>query len=165
MILRRLLPDDWALFRDIRLEMLHRDPLSFGSRHADWAAKPEAEIRAWLTRLRAFGLLDETVCTSVAAWQPLAGPIAGHRGTVVSAYTRPESRGRAQFATVLAAIEKDATASGVIQLEFDVVAGNTAALAAYRRAGFTICGRKPRAVCHDGVFRDAIALVKRLDRA
>jgi ribosomal protein S18 acetylase RimI-like enzyme len=162
--LRRLHPEDWMAFRDIRLDMLRRDPTAFGSTHADWAGKPRAEIKAWIAKMHLFAFVEGGRYLASAAWYPLPGATVRHRGTVIAVYTRPEARGRGLFRQVMAAVERDAKASGILQLELDVSADQDVAQSAYLAQGYAILGGSPRALCHDGVYSDKIMMLKRLDR-
>ncbi|GAA5082089.1 GNAT family N-acetyltransferase [Roseibacterium beibuensis] len=158
---RKLGPEDWAVFRDIRLDMLAESPTVYGSRLEDWAAKTEADIRQWLGDLRAFAVMDGARCLSVAAWHAHPGVVQQHRGHVISAYTRPEARGAGMFRAVMAAIEADARAHGIRQMELDVADGNDAAKA-YAALGYSEVGRIPDAMNHDGKMSDSLIFIRRL---
>ena len=165
MTLRRLTAEDWVLFDDIRSEMLAENPSAFGSTLADWQAKPEAEKRGWIDKMRVFGLLEDGRCLSVAAYYRLPGRRAGHRGVVISVYSRPEARRQGHVARLLTAIEEDARAQGLLQLELETPTWNTAALTAYRRAGYHQTGVVPRAMRSDTGFDDDVQMIKALDGA
>lgn len=163
MTIRRLTPDDWAAFRDIRLEMLRTEPEAFGSTHADWAAKPEAEIRNWLRRMHAFGLFGDAGLQACAAFGVAGGAPVRHRASVIAVYLRPAARGRGHTRRLLAALAAAARADGVLQLELDVADTNRTAIAAYERAGFVVTGAKPRALRLASGFADAVTMIRRLD--
>ncbi len=164
MTLRRLSPEDWAAFRDIRLEMLLTEPEAFGSTHAEWAAKPEAEIMDWLQMIHAFGVFaDDRRILSTAAWTPKRGQAVAHRGEVIAVYTRSEARGQGYLRRLMERIEGDAIAAGCLQLELDVSDTNAGAEAAYRALGYESIGQLPRALRHDGRFLGKITMVKALD--
>lgn len=85
MTLRRLMPDDWAAFRDIRLDMLARDPRAFGATHADWLAKPEAEIRDRLARMHFWALMRGTRAPGILQ---LELQVATWNAPAIAAYAR-----------------------------------------------------------------------------
>jgi GNAT superfamily N-acetyltransferase len=163
MTIRRLTPDDWAAFRDIRLEMLRTAPAAFGSTHADWAAKPEGEIREWLCRMHAFGLFSGADLWGCAACRVAGGARVRHRASVIAVYLRPAARGQGHTRRLLAALAAAARADGVLQLELDVTDTNRAAIAAYERAGFVATGATPRALRLASGFADAVTMIRRLD--
>ncbi|MBF9059835.1 GNAT family N-acetyltransferase [Rhodobacterales bacterium HKCCSP123] len=164
MTIRRLLPDDWAAFRDIRLDMLARDPRAFGSTHADWAAKPEAEIRDWLARMHLWAVVEGGRALGTAAFCRETAPSATHRAEVIAVYLRPEARGRGHMTRLLSALARDARGEGILQLELQVATWNSPAIAAYARAGFERIATIPRAMRDGGGFSDTAMFVLRLDR-
>ncbi|MBF9036404.1 GNAT family N-acetyltransferase [Rhodobacterales bacterium HKCCE2091] len=165
MILRRLAPGDWAAFRDIRLAMLRSDPTAYGSRYDDWAGKTRAEIEDWLERIHLFAAIDGGRCLASAGWHPEGTGVVAHRGHVICVYTRPEARGQGLMGRVLSALAEDAAAAGILQLELAVAEDGAAARAAYAAAGYVETGRIPRALRHDGRFRDVLCMVRALDGA
>lgn len=49
---RILNPDDWQLWRNLRLQALEEAPYAFSSRLADWQGEGDTEVR-WRARLSA----------------------------------------------------------------------------------------------------------------
>ena len=43
--IQRIGPDEWEVFRDLRLRALREAPYAFGSRYDDWAQAPEERWR------------------------------------------------------------------------------------------------------------------------
>ncbi|MEQ8365718.1 MAG: GNAT family N-acetyltransferase [Roseicyclus sp.] len=165
MIIRRAMPADWAAFRDIRLTMLSDHPEAFGSTHAEWAAKPEAEIRQWLSDLYLLALFEGDGILGCAAYARHRSAKAAHRAAVISVYVRPEARGQGHADRILVQLAQDARQAGIVQLELEVAVGNSAAIAAYERAGFTRHGVVPRAMWDGGRYIDDLFMVWPLDRA
>ena len=165
MTIRRLDPSDWARFRDIRLDMLRAAPRAFGSTQAEWAAKPEREIRDWLARIHTLAVFDGPRLLGTAAFHRKPGPRATHRAEVIAVYLRPEARGQGHAHRLLTALAEAARAEGLLQLELEVADWNTAAVAAYERAGFATVGRIPRAMRDGARFTDTLVMILPLDRS
>ena len=53
--LKTLTPDDWTIWRELRLEALREAPEAFGSRLSDWQGDGDREER-WRQRLTAVPL-------------------------------------------------------------------------------------------------------------
>ncbi|MBF9043701.1 GNAT family N-acetyltransferase [Rhodobacterales bacterium HKCCE4037] len=158
--LRRLGPGDWRAFRDVRLEMLLNAPRSFGSTHADWAKKAPDEIMNWLETIHLWAEIGDGRVLSCAGWSAGLGAVVSHRGTVIAVYTRPEVRGRGLANSVLAALEDDARAHGVTQLELSVGLDNAAAQATYEGCGYRRMGTIPDALNYSGNLVDQYEMVK-----
>src|SRR5437660_8221 len=77
------------------------------------------------------------------------GPKERHTGVFWGVYVRPGARGRGLAAGLIAGIIERAQPL-VEQLSLSVVQGNAAAIALYRRHGFTVYGVEPRARKHLG---------------
>jgi ribosomal protein S18 acetylase RimI-like enzyme len=161
--LRRLGPGDWRAFRAIRLEMLQNDPQNFGSTHAEWAAKAPDVIMAWLANIHLWAQVSSGRVLATAGWAPNGGDVERHRASVLAVYTTPDARGRGLATKLLAALENDARAHAIIQLELHVGANNPAARAAYEASGFTLMGTTPRALNYLGTFVDQYEMVKPID--
>lgn len=163
MTIRRLDPSDWARFREIRLDMLRAAPRAFGATQAEWAAKPEREIREWLARMHTLAVLDGPRLIGTAAFHRKPGPRAAHRAEVIAVYLRPEARGQGHAHRLLTALAAAARGEGLLQLELEVADWNAAAIASYRRAGFVEVGKIPRAM-RDGLrFTDTLVMILPLD--
>jgi len=163
MKIRRLTPADWAIFRDIRLEMLSQSSGAFGSNFTDWVTRPEAEIRAWLDRMYTLGSFDRRTLVATAALSRGRSDLSRHRAEVIAVYAKPAARGQGIADAVLRQIAADAVEQGILQLELQVAADNAPAIALYTRIGFETVGRVPRAVRAQGAFRDDLLMVLALD--
>lgn len=126
-----LTPDDWELFRDLRLRALADAPAAFGSRLADWRDAPEER---WRQRLEAVplnlaALLDRHPVGMASA------TVEDHGVELISMWVAPEARG-----TGVSAALTDTAVAWAADRErgtFLMVRGDNArAIAAYERAGF-----------------------------
>ncbi|MCR5724726.1 MAG: GNAT family N-acetyltransferase [Treponema sp.] len=76
---------------------------------------------------------------------------------------RSEYWGHGIGSLLLSEAEKAARSMGYKQLELDVFAVNSRAVSLYKKAGFTECGRIPRAAhMLDGSYSDLIYMIKQL---
>lgn len=161
-MIRRITPQDWVAFDRIRREMLQQAPGAFGATLESWCAKSAQDIRDWIGRTHLVGLFDTGAIQACAGYYVLPGSRVAHRAQVVAVYVQPDLRGRGQGAAVLRHLAREAHAAGLLQLELEVAAGNTAARRCYDRLGYTRTGRIPRAMREAEGFADDITMVLRL---
>ncbi len=161
-VVRRLVPDDAAIYRDIRLEALLSEPTAFSSSPADEAGRALEEWAAQLGRAFSFGAFDGAVLMGIATFYLESRQKTTHRGHVVSVYVRPEARGhgagRALFETLI-----ESARGRVLQLELSVTAGNDAARRLYEGFGFQLYGTEPRGLFAEGRYHDKYLMMLRLD--
>jgi GNAT superfamily N-acetyltransferase len=136
--LRVLTPDDWRLWRDLRLAALAEAPYAFGSRLADWQGDGDREER-WRSRLAMPGWYNAVAeadgrPAGMASGVPTGDPLVSE---LIAMWVRPEARGRGVGDALIAAVAAWARASGAAQLRLAVYEQNTAAALLYRRNGFT----------------------------
>ncbi|MBY4892730.1 GNAT family N-acetyltransferase [Rhodobacteraceae bacterium N5(2021)] len=152
--LRRLHAGDWRIFRAIRLEMLRDAPRGFGMTAAEFEAKAADEIITWIEKTYLWAVVEGGRVVATAGWYPMPGAVQAHRGHVVAVYTTPAARGRGLAGQLLTQLASDARAQGKIQLELDVGAENTAAIALYEAAGYRTVGTIPNCLNHAGHIHD-----------
>jgi ribosomal protein S18 acetylase RimI-like enzyme len=130
-----LTPDDWTVFRDVRLRALADAPAAFGSGLAAWADAPEER---WRHRLEAVEL--NLVARSGDQHVGMAsGSVDGDDAELISMWVDPAFRGRGVAAALTAAVVDWATANGRTTYLM-VRSDNARAIAAYERAGFVDLG-------------------------
>ena len=132
--IRRVGPDDWRLFRDVRLASLREAPYAFGSRLG--LTYEESDWRARLAAVAQFVAFDGE--------QPIgtAGALTeGERTDLVSMWVAPEARGTGVGDALVAAViaEAQVRESNVVALCVSV--GNDFAERLYARHGFERTGR------------------------
>ena len=148
-LIRRLEPDEWRTFRDVRLRALRDSPDSFGSTYERERDHDEAKWRGWLTGdgwradLTTFvaepdmgkpppdGSPSPIGIATLAAFQ--AEPGTAH---LFSMWVDPAARGRGIGRELVAAVVADAASGGAHTLLLTVTEGNDAAVSLYTSCGF-----------------------------
>jgi len=155
---RILTPDDWPLWRELRLAALAEAPAAFGSRLADWQGEGDREER-WRGRLELAGshnlvaLLDGTpvgMASGIPAEEPADGEVE-----LISMWVSPAARGRGVGDLLIGRIAAWGAAAGAHRLVLAVVPDNAAARALYHRHGFAETGELGD-LMPDGVRRELI---------
>ena len=149
-LVRRVVEDDWAALRAVRLEMLADTPLAYLESVADAEARSEGEWRFRAHR----GSAGSTDLALAAEPADTPGRWVGYlacfvdtpgQGHVVSVYVAPSHRGTGLATELLDGVRRWATQdAGLNRLHLFVHEHNDRATAFYRRYGFTPTGyREP----------------------
>jgi ribosomal protein S18 acetylase RimI-like enzyme len=153
--LRVLTPDDWPLWRELRLAALKDAPYAFGSRYEDWV---DAEEARWRARLGLPGSHNVIASLDGEAVGMASGlPQADEDGVteLVSMWIAPAGRGRGVGDGLMAAVEEWARETGAHTLKLSVADGNDRAHALYLRSGFEDTD-EPGDLMPDGIHRELI---------
>lgn len=149
---RRLDPDEWATWRDLRLRSLADAPDAFGSTLAREQAFTEAD---WLLRMRSMPV----IAFVDGAPASLGGAFRAEDGVaqVVAMWTAPEFRRRGLAWLVLDEVVRLARSEGR-RVVLDVTRGNHAARTAYERYGFVATGKAGPLREESGLLVDEMVL-------
>jgi ribosomal protein S18 acetylase RimI-like enzyme len=141
--IRTLHPDDWPVYRGLRLRALADSPQAFSASFAEESTRADD---VWAARLAAPALgahkqgwpfAAEVDGTPVGlAWVKMEGEHA----SVYQVWVAPEARGRGVGAALLDAAIHWARARKASELRLDVTAGDGPAARLYRRMGFADVG-------------------------
>jgi ribosomal protein S18 acetylase RimI-like enzyme len=137
--LRRLTPDEWRLWRDVRLRALSEAPAAFGSTLAQWQGEDhDLEVR-WRARL-------EEVPFNVVAVAEEGGPAVGQvsgvgpdderRVELISMWVDPAARGTGVGEALIDAVLRWAREQEAPTVVLSVKERNEPAIRLYRRMGF-----------------------------
>src|SRR4029077_6038735 len=91
--IRRLMPADARLFREIRLEALQRAPEAFGSTFEQECSQSLAQFEEVLTKADVFGAFRETDLLGMAGYRTQVGAKRAHKGFLWGMYVRSSARG------------------------------------------------------------------------
>ena len=142
--IRVLTPDDWALYKDLRLGALAESPEAFGS---TLAREQDRSDDDWAARLAgAAGSAADLPLVAVVGGQPAglawgrieaAEPEAAH---LYQMWVAPAQRGRGVGQMLLRAVIDWATAQHAAYLHLGVTLRDSPAMRLYTRAGFEPSG-------------------------
>ena len=132
---RFLAPDDWEIWRDLRLRSLAESPEAYGSTYEREATYDEAAWRQWVERANAVVAFDDG--TPVACGGVLVND-AGE-ALVIAMWVAPDHRGRGLSRVILDAVVDWAHERG-LPLVIGHNRDNPIARAAYLSYGFVPTG-------------------------
>ena len=136
--IRRIGPDDWQIFREIRLAALQEAPYAFGSTYEGEVAASEESWRHRLTeRARFVAEVDGVVVGTVGAGP---GEFEGV-GALTALWVDPRFRSRGVGTALVEAVLDWATDQGFSQVLLWVTEVNEKAQSLYERQGFARTGR------------------------
>lgn len=158
-----MLTDEAALYRDIRLEALERDPSAFGSTFAERSAEPLAWFADRLESTAVFGAFDGPDLLGIAGFFARQGRKEAHKGTLVGMYVRLHAR-RAGIGRRLVQAVIDHARRHVEILQLSVVTDNEPARRLYARLGFVEYGVERNSLKQDGRYWDEVLMAKPLAR-
>jgi ribosomal protein S18 acetylase RimI-like enzyme len=159
--LRVLGPDDWQVWRALRLAALADAPYAFASRLVDWQGDRDREER-WRARMSTPGSYQVVALLDDEPVGMAAGLPTTDEGEVqlVSMWVSPDARGHGVGDALVRAVERWARHARARLLRLTVAEGNEAAYALYVRNGFRWTGELGD-LMPDGVHREQV-LVKSL---
>jgi ribosomal protein S18 acetylase RimI-like enzyme len=144
MQIRALHPEEWPLYREIRLRALAGAPDAFGMTYDaavaisddQWAA--QFRERAATTIVLAACAEDGSLCATVQVYILPHEPGIAHAAGM---WVEPEHRRGGVAAALLDASLADARRRGARRMQLHVTEGNDGAQRIYERAGFVFTGR------------------------
>lgn len=144
-MIRRLTPDDAAIFHALRLEALEREPGSFGSALEEQQRKSLEQVAKTLSETTMFGAFVEGELVGLAGFARMTPVKEQHKGSVWSMYLRPANRGSGLAGALLDRVIEHARGE-VEELRLVVVENNDAARRLYESRGFVRWGLEPFAL-------------------
>ncbi len=160
-MVRRLLPADVCIYREIRLEALLTSPEAFGSTYQSESAEPFTWFADRLNNAAVFGAFDGSDLVGVAGFFGNKGRKEAHKGTLWGMYVRSSARetgvGRRLVQTVL-----DYARQRVELIQLTAVSGNEPARRLYASLGFIEYGFEKNSLKQDGRYWDEVLMVKPL---
>ena len=155
--LRRLMPEDASMYRQIRLEALADSPDAFASTLELEEERPLDWFAARLADAFVLGAFDGQDLMGVAGFYIQPGPKHGHKGMLWGMYVRPEYRS-AGVGRVLVEAIVDHARDRVEILQLFVVSDNTPARRLYTSLGFIEYGHERHATKYRGLYHDDVLM-------
>jgi CubicO group peptidase (beta-lactamase class C family) len=153
--IRRLMPDDAALYRDIRLEGLRLDPDAFGSTFEREIDQPLEWFTDRLATSDVLGAFDGDMLVGVAAFAAHQGPKTSHKGFLWGMYVRPDWRRRGIGRQLVQAVI-DVARKRVDVLQISSIGDNDASRRLYASMGFVEYAVEKKAYKVNGRYYDEI---------
>jgi len=160
--IRRLGPSDAALYREIRLEALKRNPEAFGSTFENENAQPLSWFEAVVVRADIFGAFLDGALVGIAGYAAQEGAKQAHKARLWGMYVRAAGRNLGLGERLVAAV-LDHARGRVEMVQLTVVSDNAAARRLYSAMGFVEYGYERRALKQDGRYYDEVVMAKFLD--
>ncbi len=139
--LRVVDPEQWRVWRDLRLQALAESPHAFGSKLADWQGEGDTEHR-WRARLAGVPYNLIAIANGVPAGM-VSATAPGETGTIelISLWVAPFARGKAVGDALVRSVFAHALRLEANRVQLCVFKGNRQAVALYRRHGFVDVGQ------------------------
>lgn len=145
-LVRHFKPDEWPIYKALRLRSLEDSPMAFGSTLDLESQRPDA---VWAERLRN-AVASGQDCVLLAEVDGAARGVVWAKAdasdprtvNLFQMWVAPEARGRGVGDALLQAALQWARQSGAHRVGLGVAVGDTPAARLYQRAGFADCGAK-----------------------
>ncbi len=158
---KKVLPEDWEKFKEIRLKGLQTDPQAFGGIFESESQEGEAY---WKDRFsnpeRCFYAAEEgSIFVATAG----SKKIAEDNWMIVAVYTLPEFRGRNLSQELINRVIAEAKSTGAKKVSLLVNVGQEGAVNLYKKIGFEIVRMEKDQKMGDGKMYDEFYMEKPLD--
>lgn len=143
MEIRRIRPEEWREWRNIRLRMLRDDPAFFGTRYEDAVREPESTWRTWTEQAATADARTAFVADEDGDW---LGVVAAHlrvdetEAQLYSMWVSPAARGRGVARDLIGAVARWGSEQGIERIFLFVQEANAPARRLYARVGFRATG-------------------------
>ena len=155
--LRRLLPEDAPIYREIRLEALQHSPDAFSSTFEAEQERPLDQFAARLRNAYVVGAFSGKQLVGIAGFYIQPGPKHAHKGMLWGMYVRPRYRA-AGLGRMLAESIIGHARQRVELLQLFVVSDNLPARRLYQRLGFVEYGIERHATKYQGQYHDDVLM-------
>jgi ribosomal protein S18 acetylase RimI-like enzyme len=139
-VIRRLRPEEWAAYRELRLEGLKKDPQAFGASYERNRVRPDSYWQERLANVATgnwllFAEAEGRLVGMAGAWVDAVEDVAD----IISVYVTPGYRGKGVGRELLKAVLREISTEPKIQkARLTVNREQTPAIALYRAFGFEV---------------------------
>ena len=158
-IIRKLQPHESAVYREVRLACLKKEPKNFGSTYEEESLNPKLMFESFIENDSSdhlmFGAFDQEELIGIAGFHRMARQRAMHRGEIVQVYVDSNHRGQNIGETLIRRVLAYAfSLDGIEQVQLSVVANNQTAIKLYEKLGFKTFGIQPKYFKVDDTYMD-----------
>jgi RimJ/RimL family protein N-acetyltransferase len=156
--IRHAVLTDVDSFRELRLEAIKNHPTAFGQDYDENILRPQGYWGERLTINSAeqalfFAEYNEQLVGMTGIFRQLSKKSL-HSAGVWGVYVKPEWRGRYISETLIQSCLNWAKQQNIVIVKLAVVTSNLSALHCYKRCGFTIYGKEPKALYVESKYYD-----------
>jgi len=160
-MIRLLTPDDWVLYKAIRLEAVEANPTVFWGTYEEESKFADEAWMDILKRIHIFGYFEQQQLAAVTGYFfPHTGSKTRHRIMISNVYVSPAHRGKSILKKLMDYIIAHVKEKGVEAVHLGVAVHNIVAIACYEKMGFTRYGTFPGSIKWDGNYIDEYLMVK-----
>ena len=156
---RALRPDEFEVWRVLRLEALRLFPNAFLTTVEEAEAMPIGMLKDRLSAGNTFAVFDDAPL-GIGALIPQRYAMTAHRADIGAFYVTPHAQGSGAADRLMEALHSHASTKGCWQTELHVAESNSRARAFYIRHGYREMGRTPNATFADGIARSDLFMVR-----
>jgi L-amino acid N-acyltransferase YncA len=161
--LRRITPEEAAIFRHLRLQALQMHPRAYAQSFDEECTQPPQAFAQFLRGNVVMGAYDNDLLVGYTILTPFRQAKVAHKGTVWGAYVRPKYRDMQLAQRMRLRLFEIGRSMGMRYCQSSIMASNEAALHVHMAVGYQEVYREKEGVRHfDGTFEDVIHLVKYL---
>lgn len=163
MNIRKLTPEDWEIYKMVRLEALQKDASAFGSSYDESTSRTDEEWKKKLERPNSFVFAAEDggEYVGMAAAYQEEGEIVSHVAYVWGVYVRDSFRGKGIGKKLLQAVLDEIQRNPEIEkANLNVNKNQIAAVKLYESLGFQIAGTLHKELKVNGEYFDEYVMEK-----
>lgn len=161
--IRQLTENDAVAYQQIRLEMLQKNPESFGDSYDDNLKQDIVFFKHRILTSYIVGCFVDGVLIGTAGYIGHEGNKVKHKATIWGVYIQPDFRGKRISQKLIENIIQECS-NLFEQVLINVNADNLSAITIYKSLGFNEYGQEPNANKINGKYYDEIHMVKFLDK-
>lgn len=162
-------PEDWKVYRTLRLQALGEHPTAFGADYEDNLLHPD---EYWKRRVTTederealfFAEQEEALIGMTGIYRDL-GKKTRYQAGVWGVYVRPKWRGLYLAERLIEVCLDWACGKGIVIARLGVATDNLSAIRCYERCGFHICGTKTKAIYFKGQYIDEYLMERALQES
>lgn len=163
MSIRLLSAKDTSEYRALWLDALALTPGAFLLSPQEAAGIPVETLAGRLENGGTWGIFDQGCLAGALAIRRLSPARLQHIADIGPLFISEGRQERGLATRLLASVLDTAAGDGILQVELCVDETNRAALALYRKSGFSVLGRRPRSILIDGTPRNDLLMIRALD--
>jgi RimJ/RimL family protein N-acetyltransferase len=157
--IRKILPNEFNSYREIRLQCLKKFPIYFTSNYQDEKTKEKLFFQSYIENSDAnnfvVGAFHKNSLVGISGFKRYARKKIDHRGIIIQVYVNPEYQGKKIGQKIIkSTLDEAFKLNGIEQVEIDVITSNENAEKIYTKIGFEEYGIQKNFLKIDDTYYD-----------